>query len=280
MTHKTVVNLSDFILNEHQYSVLSKGLKFCPTPNFPDPGELREDLDRLHRRVRQIAFFEGNDNYLADDSQEPLLQSQNLTSGTPFKHRNFQLRSTGRGPPAPNTVELMVKCNETDMLKRHAFKVKQQNTTPREREALKELTRNPQIIVKPADKGGAIVILNRKDYLLEGFTQLANREFYQEIPDDLTENHRVIIQNQIEDLYQNGEIDITVKEYLTDVHCRTPNFYLLPKIHKGILPPPGRPILSANGSPTEKISQFVDHFLNPLCPQIRSYVNDTTISSR
>ena len=67
-----------------------------------------------------------------------------------------------------------------------------------------------------------------------------------------------------------------VKEYLTDIHCKTLNFYLLPKIHKGIIPPPGRPILSANGSPTEKISQFEDHLLNPLCPKIRSYVQDST----
>jgi hypothetical protein len=53
-------------------------------------------------------------------------------------------------------------------------------------------------------------------------------------------------------------------------------FYLLPKIHKKVSPPPGRPVVSGNGSPTEKISHFVDHFLNPTIPDIRSYVKDTT----
>jgi len=57
---------------------------------------------------------------------------------------------------------------------------------------------------------------------------------------------------------------------------RTPQLYLLPKIHKGITPPPGRPIISANGCPTEKISEFVDHFLNPTCKNLKSYVKDTT----
>jgi hypothetical protein len=42
------------------------------------------------------------------------------------------------------------------------------------------------------------------------------------------------------------------------------------------MPPPGRPVVAANGAPTEKISQFVDHFVNPFCPKIKSFVKDTT----
>jgi hypothetical protein len=77
-------------------------------------------------------------------------------------------------------------------------------------------------------------------------------------------------------MFQDGEIDDSVKNYLTDTTCRTSELYLLPKIHKGVTPPPGRPIISANGSPTEKNSQFVDHFLTPTTTSLRSYVKDTT----
>jgi hypothetical protein len=42
------------------------------------------------------------------------------------------------------------------------------------------------------------------------------------------------------------------------------------------MPPPGRPVVSGNGRPTEKISKFVDHFLNPTVKDIWSYVKDTT----
>ena len=52
---KEVVSLSCRKLTEDELSVLSKGLKFCPTPDTPDPGEVREDLDKLHKRLRQIA---------------------------------------------------------------------------------------------------------------------------------------------------------------------------------------------------------------------------------
>ena len=54
-------SLSDLALTNDQKQVLSKGLKFCPNPGAPDPGESWGYMDRLHRRIRQIAFFEGSD---------------------------------------------------------------------------------------------------------------------------------------------------------------------------------------------------------------------------
>ena len=42
-----------------------------------------------------------------------------------------------------------------------------------------------------------------------------------------------------------------------------------------VLPPPGRSIISAMGSSTEKISEFLDFFLQPSLPSIPSYVKDT-----
>ena len=48
------------------------------------------------------------------------------------------------------------------------------------------------------------------------------------------------------------------------------------KIHKGIIFPPGRPIVIANGSPTEKISQLVAHFLQIPSTHNLSYVKDAT----
>ena len=51
---------------------------------------------------------------------------------------------------------------------------------------------------------------------------------------------------------------------------------MLPKIHKNITPPPGRPIISANNCPTKRVSAFVDHFLRPIVSQSMSYIKDTT----
>ena len=51
---------------------------------------------------------------------------------------------------------------------------------------------------------------------------------------------------------------------------------MLPKIHKNLQKPPGRPIVSGNGCPTERISKFVDFFLQPGVKNIRSYIRDTS----
>jgi hypothetical protein len=47
-----------------------------------------------------------------------------------------------------------------------------------------------------------------------------------------------------------------------------------PKIHK--VNNPGRPIVSANGHPTEKISEFVDFHLRPHVEALPSHLKDIT----
>ena len=282
----SIVNLSSFPLTKQHYALLSRGLKFCPTPPAPNPGEQREDMDKLHRRVRQISFYDtistdlnasANTSVRFAPPPTPVDLGDNLMSLTPFKHRKFKIKSTGRGPTGPPTLEAMITSNEQDYNKCPTLiHDKRSNLTPLERSAIKELINNHDIIIKPADKGAAVVVMNREDYLKEGYRQLSDVKFYRVLNEDPTERHRIEVNNMLEDMKQNGEIDETTQLYLSNKACRTSEFYMLPKIHKGQTPCPGRPIISANGSPTEKISQFVDHFLNPPTQKLRSYVRDTT----
>ncbi|CAH3104105.1 unnamed protein product, partial [Pocillopora meandrina] len=57
---------------------------------------------------------------------------------------------------------------------------------------------------------------------------------------------------------------------------RIPIFYTLTKIHKPL--PVGRPIISGCEGPTERISSFVDHLLQPIAQKQKSYLKDTTDS--
>ena len=61
--------------------------------------------------------------------------------------------------------------------------------------------------------------------------------------------------------------------YLTPKALRTALFFFLPKIHKRNNP--GRPIISANECPTERISEFVEFYIRPLAKQGPYYVKDT-----
>ena len=75
-------------------------------------------------------------------------------------------------------------------------------------------------------------------------------------------------------MINRGLIDRHTRDFLSPNQPKTARFYLLPKIHKP--GNPGRPIVSSNGAPTENISRYVDHYIQPLVAELPSYVRDTT----
>ena len=179
---KYVVNLSRHTLTTEQNNILACGLNFCPTPGKPDPGELRSDLDLLHRRLRLESRFKGEEVDICD------LQSdeENNHSSYPFAHRNFKPTSS-YNPIGPPCLEAMTVANKLDYNNRGNFPSGLTNISPKEKEAIRELRDNNKIVIKPADKGSAVVILNREDYLAEGYKQLSDTNFYQKIEEDMTE---------------------------------------------------------------------------------------------
>ncbi len=178
-TQKSVLNYSSMILNENHISLLSKGLKFCPTPGNPNNGELREDLDKLHRRMRWTAFYENPEDFPLSPTAPDPLPINNLSS-EPFTHPRFRLKSKSKGPIGPTNLEAFISANEKDFLNRSPYIRKHRyNLNRGELTVLNELKSNNNIIIRSADKGSAVVILNREDYLKEGFRQLSDNVFYQ-----------------------------------------------------------------------------------------------------
>ena len=80
----------------------------------------------------------------------------------------------------------------------------------------------------------------------------------------------------LQQMKQDGHIESDTYSYLTPRDPKCSRFYILPKLHKNRDKPPGRPIVSANGHPTERISQFVSDILNPLVFKLPSFLKDTT----
>ena len=77
-------------------------------------------------------------------------------------------------------------------------------------------------------------------------------------------------------LKRRGVISEQNRKYLG---CRERNlgrFYMLPKIHERLVDVPGRPVISNCGTPTEKISKFVDFHLQPIVGMLPDIIRDTT----
>jgi len=80
---------------------------------------------------------------------------------------------------------------------------------------------------------------------------------------------------KVEENHKNHIDGMTAKWLsLTPNPPRIPVFYTLTKIHKPT--PVGRPIISGCDSPTERISAFVDHLLQPKAQIQPSFLKDTT----
>ena len=131
-------------------------------------------------------------------------------------------------------------------------------------------------MIKKADKGSNVVVQNRTDYINEGLRQLSDQKFYRLQEESLTEHHNSLIKKAIDEMVCTKEISSKTADYLFIDNPRTAKFYLLPKIHKNKLPPPGRPIVSANECPSEQISQFVDNFIQPIVMTLPSYLRDSS----
>ncbi len=173
------------------------------------------------------------------------------------------------------TFDVFQKVVRHDITQQPIRTPRYKNTNKKELEARKQLANNPNIFIRKADKGSCVVVQDTVKYLDEYFKQLSDRCFYMREARNLTLEHNEKVHNLVNKLMEKGSISEEVANDLKISNPRTAAFYTLPKIHKNINHPPGRPILSANDSPTERISVFVDHFLQTYVPLMRSFVKDT-----
>ena len=71
------------------------------------------------------------------------------------------------------------------------------NLTKNERTSMKELSEREDIITTKADKGGAVVIVDVKDYIKEAERQLNNTENYRKLQEDPTATNMKLVNDTI-----------------------------------------------------------------------------------
>ena len=184
----------------------------------------------------------------------------------------------------PGTIAQIIRDNHALIKALNPQTHKDKNNLSRgESQALHTLAINKQIVIKPADKGSAIVIMDRTQYIHEAYRQLNNTTHYNKLirpiyPDTAHEVHNII-----QTLLDNKYITRKQSFYLRGEENPRPRiFYLLPKIHKPpqswSIPyevPAGRPIVSDCNSESYRIAEYIDYFLTPLSTKHSSYIKDT-----
>lgn len=157
------------------------------------------------------------------------------------------------------------------------------NLTREEKNSMSNLIDNKDILIKPADKGGATVIVNKSNYIFEAKRQLNNPKYYVKLDRPIYTENIPKIKNILTTMQNEKFISKNQFDYLTGpANIRNRTFYLLPKIHKKKetwpqpdLMPEGRPIVSDIDSETYRVSEYIDHYLNPLATKHATYVKNT-----
>ena len=264
-TYFGVVNLSDYSIVFEEYRILGRGLKFCPTPPLFDHGVVKESIDKFFRNANLFLCFSDENN-----SQKDL---ENNSMGR-FKQPDLKLPAKFN-PPKPNMLEHTQEILNDRILKYNPSRNRPRNMSNKEYKILQQLQEMKSIVIKKADKGLNVVILNRENYIQETMRQLQNKQFYKECSENLTLKHHQIIQELVTELLEKEFISEQTYTFLSSGGKRTSVFYILPKIHKNLENPPGRPIVSSIDCPTERISMMLDMILQPLLLTTKSYIKDT-----
>ena len=248
--------------------------------------ELSHDINEYASLLRNKEFFQSeNSSGISNRLMNPFKTASNWT---PPSGRNNNLDSYIR--KIEKELDVLVHDLNTTTIKLH------DNLSFNQRRALHYLKGNNNIVIKPADKGGSIVIMDKDNYVKETCTQLYDGRFYKQIDHDptpaLTNKPNLLI-NELQPNLQNDVLK------LIPSHPRPAKFYTIPKVHKfpnlvvstcpSSIPdniiieaqrlninPPGRPIVSGIGTLTEYVSAFVDRELQPLLANIPNYTKDTT----
>jgi GIY-YIG catalytic domain len=157
------------------------------------------------------------------------------------------------------------------------------NLTPEERDALRQLRTNNEIVIKPADKGSATVVMNKDAYVKEALRQLNNAAYYRRLNQPIFRTNIPKVNAILDDMLSEGFISEKQQRYLRASDSdRERVFYLLPKIHKPRekwpqpdVMPEGRPIVSDTGSESYRVSQYIDSFIRPISIRHPSFIKDT-----
>jgi len=132
-----VFNLSKRQLSTSEISLLSKGLKFVPTPNFVNRAILKEELEIFGRKLRLKWHFRNQEG--------------------PGTFNPFRPKSKFNPKGKDAAIEMYLSRLEEEMLAIDT-KLSYSNLTREERNAIKSLKDDPSIVIKEADKGSAVVV--------------------------------------------------------------------------------------------------------------------------
>ena len=235
-------------MSKDEISLLSKSLKFIPTPKHTNKALIKEELETYGRKLKLMWHYRN--------------EKREITIN-PFKQKSKF------NPKRKDTdIEIYLSRLEEKIFsldKRLSYS----NLTKEERQTIYSLRDDTSIIITEADKGSGIVVWDREDYLTEGRTQLKDKGIYQELKGNIVGALEKIIKSVLRKVRNRKNISDQTLDYFLVNNPELGRFYLLLKIHKRLHNVPGKPVISSSGYYNKNISAFLEYHLKPIAQKIK-----------
>ena len=138
------------------------------------------------------------------------------------------------------------------------------NLSGRERDALRSLQRDDSIVVLPADKGNATVVMDRTSYNSK-MMELLSDGSYKVLNRNPTTGIEKRVEDNLKKVFRNGHLEEALYKRLVPKST--------PKVHKPLVPL--RPIVCMIGSATYNLARELTRMFNPLTGRTSSFVKNS-----
>ena len=152
-------------------------------------------------------------------------------------------------------------------------KVPKSNISKGEKMALRSLKQEDSIMILPADKGRATVVMDKTEYEEKVSTTLNDAHTYEKLQADPTSSYKRKLIEKLTKLKKDSKITEDQYNYLYPTSEATPRLYCTPEIHKGNNPV--RPIVDYTGSIGYNVSRTLVDLLGPLVGTTEQHVKNS-----
>ena len=284
-----MINLSSLKLTNVQASLLAKSLKYNITREIDDFTKIdfRTDAEMLVQKIK-FAYYHSK---TASNKQNPVLNNQ---INTPIVKNKSDKRTTTHNP---SIIKFHNQVMETvDKCLTRASKIPVRHNTPlAERKALDLLTKNYDIVIREADKGSAVVLMDKHIHLQDGNKMLSTSNYEKlNISNDNAIKHLIKVRRRVIKSYRSILLPEEIGYIDYDFDSCLGHWYINPKVHKSQtiinamkdhsnilleLQQPDdltfRPITAGTKCPLKRLSAIAQILLDPFTQKVKSFTKDT-----
>ena len=223
----------------------------------------------------------GKNRWVINLSNTPLTKEQERL----LAHRPKFVITPRETPVKEYIVATEQACTKIEQGKQEEFRVevkrflkrdqnikKQANMSKEELKAMKELKMDTNRLILTVDKGVALVVIDKEEYIKK-VEDLLEDNTYKKIAVDPTPKQKNKLISILRNIKAEGGLKEEVYKRLYPTGAGSPKFYGLPKIHKACIPL--RPIISSIGTVTYNTAKELARILKPLVGLSNHHIQNT-----